>query len=150
MNSRSNPPDPLSRRRELLESEGLRYGAADAQSLFWARYNLQRSHRFRRPVSSVGALTGTLLKFGTSADAERMGRAIHAWNRVAPVNCRGNSRIDGLRKGRLTVLVDSKSTAYVLRRQAYRALLEAMEDAAPGLGIEEIVFRVGRIARPGT
>lgn len=151
--SQNNPrsrSDYLARRRELLDAEGLRYGAADARALFWARHNLQRSRRFRQPLTAVGLLTGQLIKHQSSGDAERIGRAIQAWSCVVPANCRGKCRVDGLFKGRLTVIVDSKSTGYVLRRQSYQALLDGMENQAPGLGIERIVFRVGRINRAMT
>jgi len=138
--------DHLAFRRDALETEGLRFAPSDARMQFWKRHNLANSRagfRIRRPAAGVGDLTGQLLKHRVAEDGIRLGRAIVAWKKAVPANCFDKCRIDSLKKGELTVLVDSRSTAYVLRRQEYQRLLERLEDAAPGLGIQSIRFRVG-------
>ncbi|MCB9856639.1 MAG: DUF721 domain-containing protein [Phycisphaerales bacterium] len=138
--------DHLAFRRDALEAEGLRFSPSEAQMQFWKRHNLANGRagfRIRRPVAGVGDLTGQLLNHRVAGDGVRLGRAIVAWKKSVPANCLDKCRIDSLKKGELTVLVDSKSTAYVLRRQEYQRLLERLEDAAPGLGIQTIKFRVG-------
>jgi len=140
-------------RRELLESEGLRYGSAEARALFWRRYNLahgRRTYRVRKAPSNVGFLTGRLLRYHSASDGARVARARSAWSRAVPAFCHDKCRVDSLNKGELTVIVDAKSTVYVLRRQEYQQLLERLEDAAPGLGIRTIRFRVGNIRRAQT
>ena len=151
----SNMPnrDHLAYRRDALEAEGLRYGASEAQMQFWKRHNLangRSSFRIRRPAAGLGLLTGQLLQHRGAADGVRLGRAIAAWRKAVPANCVDKCRIDSLKKGELTIVVASKSTAYVLRRQEYQRLLERLEDAAPGLGIHSIRFRVGSIRRANT
>lgn len=146
----SNNPnrDPLGYRRDVLEAEGLRFGTSEAQMQFWKRHNLATSRagfRVRRAASGVGALTGKLLQYRIAGDGVRLGRAMVAWKKSVPANCHHKCRIDSLKKGELTVLVDSKSTAYVLRRQEYQKLLERLENTAPGLGIQSIRFRVGTV-----
>lgn len=131
----------------------MRFGASEAQMQFWKRHNLANSRssfRIRRQPAGLGLLTGQLLKHQSAADGVRLGRAIVAWKKAVPSNCHDKCRIDSLKKGELGVIVDSKSTAYVLRRQEYQRLLERLEDAAPGLGIHSIRFRVGAIRRANT
>lgn len=146
----SNGPhrDHLAYRREALEAEDLRFGPTEARMQFWRRHNLATSRsgfRIRRAASGVGDLTGQLLRHRVANDGVRLGRAIVAWRKSVPASCHGKCRVDSLKKGELTVIVDSKSTAYVLRRQEYQRLLDRLEDAAPGLGIQAIRFRVGSV-----
>lgn len=142
--------DHLAYRRDALEAVDLRFGPREARMQFWKRHNLATSRagfRIRRPAAGVGDLTGTLLQHRIADDGVRLGRAMVAWKKAVPANCYDKCRVDSLKKGELTVIVDSKSTAYVLRRQEYQRVIERLEDAAPGLGIQSIRFRVGAVRR---
>src|SRR5258706_15825603 len=100
----------LNRREAILKQHAMLGASRSAASLFWQRYNL----RWKFPEKKLGDLTRELVKsqgmIGPTAICE-------AWEKIVPSGFIGRAQVEQHVRGKLTILVDCKSTAHVLGRQ---------------------------------
>lgn len=118
----------------------------DEREVFWQRYNHSR-RRSARKVSTVGDLLAPWLAGEASAQASGLAAATQLWSRVVPENLAGRSRVESVSRRALRVVVDGKAAAFMLRRQVEKAFLKLAGTQLPGVVIEKVVYRVGRIPR---
>jgi predicted secreted protein len=124
-----------SRRQSILKNHAMLGAPRNVVSLFWQRYNL----RWRNPEKNIGELAAGIVD---SQQFTSTGPASAAWAEVVPVAFRGRSCVDQLQGGKLTVLVDSKATAYVLGRQFGPALLAALAGRLGRGAVRMIAYRI--------
>ncbi len=134
--------NPTSKRRAILEAEGLEFSTHEAQQAFWRRHNLKRRSLGRRSTT-LGDLASSLLSGGIQRSAKRLRELESAWKAIVPEAYRSRSRVEYFEHGRLHVSVDSRATGFILHRQFHSTLLLDLNAHISGFRVGCIEFRAG-------
>ena len=108
-------------RQAILTQNGLHQAPPALQEAFWRRYNQPR----RREVAELGQLAADWLAEGRDG-ADRLEAVVAAWREVVPATILGRTRVEGLGRGRLRVMVDSAATRFTLTRRMGHTLIDAI------------------------
>jgi len=131
------------RRTSILESHGLQFADRDSQRAFWMRFNGKR----RRQPAALADIARQLLadeRHGPAA-ARKLMLVDEAWRSVVPPHIAGESRVESLRGGRLTIRVASAATRYVLARNLARTIPDALRAKLPDIRISRIDYIIGAL-----
>ncbi|MFQ5411929.1 MAG: DciA family protein [Phycisphaerae bacterium] len=131
-----------SRRRAILEEEGLEYAPLEAQQAFWKKHNLARRSIERRS-QRVGELIASSLSGGIQRSAEQLRAVSEAWKNIISEDYRERCRVDYLDRGRLYVSVDCHATGFLLQRRMHDDLLAALNARLSKFRVRRIEFRAG-------
>lgn len=134
--------DPPSKRRAIIEAEGLEFATPEAKQAFWRRHNLKRRSLGRRS-ETLGDIVSSLLSEGIQRSAKRLRALESAWKEIVPEAYRSRCRVEYFEHGRLHVSVDSRATGFILHRQLHDTLLLGLNAHISGFRVGDIEFRVG-------
>ncbi len=137
-----------SRRDFILRTGGVEFAPPSEREVFWRRYNESRRRSALR-AERLGKIAAPWIAHESVAIGNVLTRAKRLWSELAPPKFAGRCRVDSLKSRRLTILVDSRSTGFVLRRTIERAFLDHARSDAWRLDIDEIFFRVASRDKAG-
>ncbi len=134
--------EQLSKREAILRSNGMESASPADAELFWRRYNEGR-RRLQWKALTIGDIAGRWLRKEVTAAGGTIGLLKRVWTRAVPGEWQGRCGIEGFSKGTVRVVVDAKSTAFVLRRRVEKVFVEALKSEAPDLKVNRVIYRIG-------
>lgn len=130
-----------SRRDFILRTGGAEFAPPSEREVFWRRYNESR-RRSALKAERLGTIAAPWIAHESAAIGNVLAKAKRLWSELAPPKFAECCRVDSIKSRRLTILVDSRSTGFVLRRTIERAFLDHARSDAWRLDIDEVIFRV--------
>ena len=110
--------------------------------------HLARLDRCKRADQTVGEALGVQLVELYHRQVERrqtkLGQIADAWGRLVPESLQERSCLEGLHRGRLTVVVDSAPHLFQLRQLLLAGLEKQLLAACRGAGVRRIALKRGR------
>lgn len=138
----NEPRRSVSKRESILRSNNMESASPADAELFWRRYNEGR-RRLQWKALKVGDVAQRWLKKEIAVAGTAVGRLKRIWSGVVPPECRSRCGVEGFARGTLRILVDAKSTAFVLKRRCEAVFLDTVKRDAPELKITRIAYRIG-------
>ncbi len=110
--------------------------------------NLARLHRSKQIDHTVGEALGAELVDLYHRQVERrqtkLGQLADVWGRLVPESLQARSCLEGLHRGRLTIIVDSAPHLYQLKQLLLAGLEQQIVAACRGAGVRRITLKRGR------
>jgi len=123
----------------------MEFAPPDQREVFWRHYNEGR-RRSALKATTLDQIAAAWLGRESGLINDGLAQAGRLWRQVVPGEFAGRCQVESLSGRVLCMLVDSKSTAFVLRRSVERMFLDLACGAPAHLQIERVQYRVGKQA----